>query len=108
MRLIVPETVVVNDFGHVFQGRSPYGYENVPLKKKELSEEDARNRQQQTNNTGDSTNSTEKQEEETESEPPKPCKDHPNNVRCMKCINGSSGPRIRRFKDQIHGFEFNK
>jgi hypothetical protein len=70
-------------------------------------EEDARNRQIQENNNGNSENSTAKQEEERETEPPKPCKDHASNVRCIKCISGSSGPRIRRFHDQIHGFKFN-
>ncbi|CAF4198361.1 unnamed protein product [Rotaria magnacalcarata] len=133
--------------GHVFQGRLPYGYETVPLKKKELSdddkllleesrklgfevplgsldewvkklrsdegyerEEDAKNRRAQSNNNGNSEKSTTKQdkeESEEENEPPKPCKDHPINVRCMKCISGSSGPRVRQLHGRIHGFKFN-
>ena len=132
--------------GHVFQGRPPYGYENVPSKPKELSdddkllleecrklgfeispnslddwkkklksneeyerEEDAQRRQKQADNNGSNGNaSAKKKEEERETEPPKPCKDHAVNVRCFKCMSGSSGPRIRRLNGQIHGFKFNE
>ena len=48
------------------------------------------------------------EEEEEDNEPPKPCKDHAINVRRMKCMNGSSGPRIRLIRGQIHGFQFSK
>ena len=130
--------------GHAFQGRPPYGYENIPQKPKKLTEddqllleecnklginipsdsldkwkkklksdeqyeheEDERNRQKQANYHGNNTDSTEEKEEPTEDEPAKPCKDHPQNVRCFKCINGSSGPKIRHVHGQIYGFKFN-
>ncbi|CAF3600704.1 unnamed protein product [Rotaria socialis] len=133
--------------GHVFQGRPPYGYETVPLKTKELSdddkllleecrklgfeippgsldewvkklrsdeeyerEEDVKNRRAQSNNNGNSEKfmtKQDKEESEEENEPLKPCKDHPINVRCMKCISGSSEPRVRQLHGRIHGFKFN-
>ena len=70
-------------------------------------EEDARNRQKRADHDRNNGNAPEKQEEEQETEPPKPCKNHGSNVRCFKCMNGSSGPRIRRLNGQIHGFKFN-
>ncbi|CAF1077627.1 unnamed protein product [Didymodactylos carnosus] len=47
-----------------------------------------------------------KDDEELVTEPPKPCKNHAANVRCMKCTQNSSGLRIRQVHNNIHGFNF--
>lgn len=61
-----------------------------------------------TNTNTSHQNQTSKTEdtEELVTEPPKPCKDHAANVRCMKCMQGSSGLRIRQVHNNIHGFNF--
>ena len=69
-------------------------------------EEDARAQADRKPNDGASGESTSKakEDEEQETEPPQPCKNHPINVRCMKCMNGSTGPRIRKIYGQVYGF----
>lgn len=52
-------------------------------------------------------NTEKKDDEQTNTEPPKPCKDHGKNVRCMKCISGSSTARTQRVTGNVHGFKFN-
>ncbi|CAF1059426.1 unnamed protein product [Adineta steineri] len=77
-------------------------------------EEDAQNRNTQGNsNMIAGANTRERKEseqkpEETENNPPEPCKNHASNVRCMKCMVGSSGPRIRNIRGRIFGFDSNK
>ncbi|UJR24624.1 hypothetical protein I4U23_005998 [Adineta vaga] len=58
------------------------------------------------NNSHQNETSKTKDDEELVNEPPQPCKNHPVNVRCMKCMQGSSGPRIRQVRNNIHGFNF--
>jgi hypothetical protein len=53
------------------------------------------------NTTG---NPSDENNEEINNEPSKPCKDHASNVRCMKCMNGTSGLRIRRLHGSVYGF----
>ncbi|CAF0935932.1 unnamed protein product [Adineta steineri] len=77
-------------------------------------EEDAQNRTTQgSSNIIAGTNSGERKEseqqpEESEKNPPEPCKNHASNVRCMKCMVGSSGPRIRNIRGRIFGFDSSK
>lgn len=76
-------------------------------------EEDAQNRDTQRSLDAFSSENTgkrkeEEEEEESENNPPGPCKNHPSNVRCMKCMSGSSGPRIRNLSGRIFGFHFKK
>ena len=77
----------------------------------EREEEASRRANQESNRDHPGPSPTiERQEKEVEedNESPKPCKDHAINVRCFKCTNGSSGPRIRQINGQIHGFDFKK
>ncbi|CAF2804909.1 unnamed protein product [Rotaria sp. Silwood2] len=76
-------------------------------------EEDAQNQARQTSSDAIASGSTREQKEEqeqaeSENNTPELCKNHPSNVRCMKCMGGSSGPRIRNLHGHIFGFNFNK
>ena len=53
------------------------------------------------------TEQEEEEEEEESDKPPEPCKDHPPHIRCMKCLQNTSGARIRNIHGRIHGFKFN-
>ncbi|CAF0960978.1 unnamed protein product [Adineta steineri] len=77
-------------------------------------EEDAQNRTTQGSsnmiagaNSGERKESEEKPEE-SENNPPEPCKNHASNIRCMKCMVGSSRRRIRNIHGRIFGFDSNK
>lgn len=77
-------------------------------------EEDAENRSRQRQNANANANATnnensekkKEEEEDDDDKPSEPCKDHPINIRCMKCLNRSSGARVRNIQGQIHGFKF--
>ena len=48
-----------------------------------------------------------KEDENDENEKPKKCKDHSQNITCMKCICGNSGAKIKQISDsgRIYGFK---